>query len=165
MSSIFFTADTHFGSDPLIRYENPPFADPDEMDRELIARWNAIVSPDDTVWHLGDFGADGHESKILAQLNGTVRLVRGNHDVQNNDYYRSCGFAEVYDLPVILDGFWILSHELLYVSTNTPYANLFGHVHASPIYIDLSAHHFCVCVERTDYAPISFDEVKRRMTE
>ena len=115
MSRIFFIADTHFGSDSLIRYENRPFTDPVEMDRELITRWNAVVFPDDTVWHLGDFGADGHESEILAQLNGTVYLVRGNHDTHSSDYYRSCGFAEVYDLPVILDSFWILSHEPLYL--------------------------------------------------
>ena len=44
-----------------------------------------------------------------------------------------------------------------------PYGNLFGHVHGNPAYADASAQSCCVCVERTDYRPISFEEVKRRM--
>ena len=32
-----------------------PFATTAEMDREMAARWNEVVQPDDTVWHLGDF--------------------------------------------------------------------------------------------------------------
>lgn len=159
MSNIYFIADTHFGSEAIRLYENRPFANTGEMDRELIARWNRVVSEDDIVYHLGDFGADGHEAEILSQLHGTKYLVKGNHDTQSNEYYRQAGFREVYDLPVLFRNFWILSHEPLYVNTNMPYANLFGHIHANPMYKDFSPQHFCVCVERTDYAPIAFDSV------
>ena len=65
MSKVFFTADTHFGDDAIRRYENRPFTDIEEMDRELIARWNAVVGPADTVWHLGDFGGPGREAALL----------------------------------------------------------------------------------------------------
>ena len=163
MGKIFFTADTHFGSDRLRLYENRPFSTTEEMDEALIRRWNETVGPEDTVWHLGDFGAEGHEAEILARLSGHIRLVKGNHDLRDNAWYRAAGFEEVYDLPVLFESFWLLSHEPLYVNTNMPYANLFGHVHASPVYKDFSRQHCCVCVERTDYAPISFDEVKRRV--
>ena len=71
----------------------------------------------------------------------------------------------MYDLPVILEGFWILSHDLLYVNTNMPYANIFGHVHNSPIIKDYSRQHYCVSVERIDYRPISFEEIKRRVLQ
>jgi len=60
-----------------------------------------------------------------------------------------------------LETFWILSHEPLYVNENMPYANLFGHVHNSPLFKDFSKQHYCVSVERTEFAPISFEEVKR----
>ena len=40
MSTVFFTADPHFGHTNIIRYENRPFASAEEMDQELIRRWN-----------------------------------------------------------------------------------------------------------------------------
>ena len=165
MSKVFFIADTHFGEDAIRRYENRPFADAKEMDRALAERWNARVAPEDTVWHLGDLGAAGREAELLAALHGRKRLVLGNHDTAGPAFYRAAGFEEVYDLPVLFKGFWLLSHEPLYVNRNMPYANIFGHVHANPQYADLSAQHFCVCAERLGYAPIDFEELAQRVRE
>lgn len=159
MGKIFFIADTHFGSDAVRRYENRPFATVEEMDRVMTERWNSVVSPDDEVWHLGDFGAEGAVGDVLSRLNGTVYFVRGNHDEDSNEAYRRAGFREVYDLPVLFKEFFILSHHPLYVSSNMPYANIFGHVHANPAYRDYSPHHFCVSAERIDYTPIEFQKM------
>ena len=156
---IYFIADTHFSEDNIISYENRPFENSTEMNEEIISRWNDVVKEEDSVYILGDFGADGHEASILNQLNGNKYLVKGNHDVQSNEYYRSVGFVEVYEYPIIIKNFWILSHEPLYVNTNMPYANLFGHVHNSPIIKTFSSQHYCVSVERIDYKPISFEEI------
>ncbi|MBQ7541169.1 MAG: metallophosphoesterase [Clostridia bacterium] len=161
----FFIADTHFGDSSIFRYENRPFASVREMDEEMIARWNAAVQNEDVVYVLGDFGADGREAETLSRLNGTKYLIKGNHDTKSNAEYRAFGFAEVYDHPILLDSFWILSHDAVYVNTNMPYANLFGHVHNSPIVKDLSAQHCCVSVERIQYTPIAFDTIKRRIKE
>ena len=162
---VYFIADTHFGDDRIRRYENRPFADTAAMDNALTERWNAVVRPEDTVYVLGDFGADGSEADVLSRLNGTKYLVKGNHDILSNDAYRAAGFREVYDHPILLDSFWLLSHEPLYVNTNMPYANLFGHVHANPIIKTFSSQHFCVSAERTDYAPISFTRIKQLIKE
>ncbi len=156
---IYFIADTHFSEENIMRYENRPFKSVIEMDKELICRWNNVVSKDDEVYILGDFGADGKESSILNQLNGKKYLVKGNHDIKSNQYYRDSGFEEIYDHPVIIKDFWILSHEPLYVNKNMPYANLFGHVHDSPIIKTYSKQHYCVSVERINYMPISFDDI------
>ena len=156
---VYFIADTHFGEENIRLYENRPFVDITEMDNVLQKRWNSRVNQQDTIYVLGDFGANGQEKEILAQLNGRKFLVKGNHDIQTNQYYRDCGFIEVYDYPLIFKDFWILSHEPLYVNTNMPYANIFGHVHNSPIFKTYSNQHYCVSVERTQYAPISFDEI------
>ncbi len=160
MATTYFIADTHFGDDSIRRYENRPFDSAAQMDAGLIQRWNAVVRECDSVYILGDFCIPGKERSMLSQLNGRKYLVKGNHDIQSNAQYRQAGFCEVYDHPIILDNFWILSHEALYVNTNMPYANLFGHVHNSPVYKDYSPQHYCVCVERIDYTPISFDRIK-----
>jgi len=165
MKRVFFIADPHFGDDRIRKYENRPFDTVQIMDTEMIARWNRTVSPEDEVYVLGDFGAEGREAQILSQLSGTKYLVKGNHDQKTNDQYRSYGFREVYDHPIILDGFWILSHDSLYVNTNMPYANLFGHVHNSPAIRDYSRQHFCVSVERIQYTPIDFAKIKRIIAE
>ena len=154
MGKTFFIADTHFGSDAVRRYENRPFKTAEEMDRVMIERWNSVVSPGDEVWHLGDFGAEGAESEVLKKLNGIIYLVRGNHEEDSNEAYRRAGFRKVYDLPVLLNEAWILSHQPVYVSNNMPYVNIFGHVHSNPAYRDYSPHHFCVSAERIDYTPV-----------
>jgi calcineurin-like phosphoesterase family protein len=79
--AIFFTADTHFGDHRTINIQRRPFASVAEMDAALIAGWNEVVSPDDTVWHLGDVARrlDGLNA-LLGQLHGTKHLLRGNND-------------------------------------------------------------------------------------
>lgn len=165
MSKTFFIADTHFGEEQIRKYENRPFHTLAQMDAEMIVNWNATVSETDTVYILGDFGADGYEEQILSQLNGKKYLIKGNHDYKSNEEYRRFGFREVYDHPIIFDEFWILSHDMLYVNTNMPYANLFGHVHNSPMVKDYSKQHYCVSVERINYTPIDFDTIKKRIKE
>lgn len=52
------------------------------MDRTIINNWNSVVSPEDTVFHLGDV-ALGQIDKSLAcvsALNGHKICVLGNHD-------------------------------------------------------------------------------------
>ena len=163
-------ADTHFGDDSSIfRYERRPFQDEEAMNAGLIELWNASVRPEDTVYHLGDFavGLSFDEIKeLLSMLNGHKILIMGNHD---KDFtikeWLDMGFEEVYSMPVIYQGFYMLSHEPLYVTWNSPYTNIFAHVHNNPAYRDSSARSYCVCVERTGYAPVNFDTIRTTIAE
>ena len=81
--TVFFTSDTHFGHGGAMGLFRRPFASVPEMDAAIVARWNETVGPDDTVWHLGDFGVGlkaGRAAELLASLSGTKRLVVGNKD-------------------------------------------------------------------------------------
>ena len=86
MSKIFYTSDLHFGHSNIIKYENRPWNDVDEMKEELIARWNAKVNQNDTVYVLGDFAWKGSKASIddinniVKSLNGKKHLIIGNHD-------------------------------------------------------------------------------------
>jgi calcineurin-like phosphoesterase family protein len=81
--STFLISDTHFGHAAIIRMCQRPFADVREMDGMMIANWNAVVRPDDTVIHLGDF-AHRYDAtklpKLFASMNGHKHLIKGNHD-------------------------------------------------------------------------------------
>ena len=50
---IFFTADTHFGHNNVIRFCDRPFSSAAEMDEVMIRNWNARVTGGDTVYILG----------------------------------------------------------------------------------------------------------------
>ena len=91
----FFTSDTHFEHEDVIKGSNRPFANIAEHDKALIANWNSVVTPDDDIYHLGDFAYNPfyrNSSKetedkayetfaaILEQLNGRIHWVYGNHD-------------------------------------------------------------------------------------
>lgn len=80
----FVTSDTHFGHANIIKYSNRPFKDKDEMDEEMIRRWNEKIPQENAiVYFLGDIAFYRDHKKTVAVLNrlhGTKRLVKGNHD-------------------------------------------------------------------------------------
>jgi len=81
--TIFFTSDTHFGDMRVLRFDHRPFPAIDAHDDALVARWNAAVTPHDTVWHLGDFALGPEPARvdaILGSLNGEKHLLAGNND-------------------------------------------------------------------------------------
>ena len=163
MSRIFFIGDTHFGDSQIIDYEQRPFANVEEMDKELINRWNYVVADDDKVFMIGDFSLYNMQktTEICNKLKGKKILIMGNHDDNLEKYYYDCGFDKVSEYPIILDEFWMVSHKPLYLNKNMPYANIYGHVHGNEMYVDYSKHSFCACVERINYTPISWDEIKK----
>lgn len=80
--NVWFTSDTHFNHSKIIEYCYRPYSSVEEMNRDLIARWNARVKPGDIVYHLGDvaLGQFTELPPIIAQLNGDIELSLGNHD-------------------------------------------------------------------------------------
>ncbi len=52
------------------------------MNDALVANWNAAVSKDDIVYHLGDLALWKWEDveSVVKQLNGYIILIKGSHD-------------------------------------------------------------------------------------
>ena len=135
---IWFISDTHFGHANIIRYCNRPFASVQEMDETLVANWNAVVQPDDTVWHLGDFalvkGADVLE-QYRSRLNGQINLILGNHDRKSYATYKAAGFN------IVAISYKIEQNDQRYFLHHSPWLDvipapripvLHGHVHGQP---------------------------------
>lgn len=168
LSKIFVISDTHFGDGNIIKYENRPFETIEEMDNKLIENWNNAVSDKDTIFHLGDFSAYTDKIKIkeiFDKLNGRKILVMGNHDnILSVKEWLKIGFDEVYSYPLIYNEFIVMQHQPpQYINDKTPFFYIYGHVHATEIYPTISKQSACVCVERWDYSPIDFEEIKNRV--
>lgn len=83
MRGTFLTSDTHYHHKNCIRFDGRPFADIEEMNRELIARHNSVVGKKTTCYILGDFAWTTNVNKmkeLVDQLNGQIIIVKGNHD-------------------------------------------------------------------------------------
>jgi calcineurin-like phosphoesterase family protein len=183
MPAVFLTSDTHFGHAGVCRFTEAdgvtkirPWTDPDEMDEEMIKRWNATVRPNDKVYHLGDVVINRKALKTLARLNGDKVLIRGNHDIFPDTEYRTY-FRELRAYHV-MNGM-ILSHIPLHEASLGRFGvNIHGHLHTNRVKrargIDAKTgatlystendvRYHCVCVEQTDFTPILFEDVIKRI--
>jgi len=79
---IWFSSDHHFHHENIIKYCNRPFYTVEQMNREMIQRWNETVQPEDTVYYLGDFSLGKIEvvEPTVKSLHGKKLLIAGNHD-------------------------------------------------------------------------------------
>ena len=89
----YLISDLHFDHENIIRYCARPFSDVEEMNKVLVENWNRIVSPNDTVYFLGDmsYGRDSHSSSFwVKKLNGKIVFIPGNHDrgIENMPNYQ-----------------------------------------------------------------------------
>ena len=81
--NLFFTSDFHLSHANVIKFDNRPFSDLNEMHEAIIENWNNKVSKDDTVFYLGDLYFKGNVKYIknlVHQLNGKIYFILGNHD-------------------------------------------------------------------------------------
>ena len=150
----FFTSDTHFNHANVIKYCARPFASIDAMNREMIVRWNSVVGPEDTVYHLGDFamGKPSEWPYFLQQLNGAKKiLIRGNHDRSPKQMLEG-GFAEVHE-KLEWNG-WLLQHHP--IATNRKL--LCGHIHEKWTRIGWVIN---VGVDVWDFTPRTIEELEK----
>lgn len=98
MPKTWLTSDTHFGHTRSFLYKPRGYDSIEEHDVDLIRIWNATVSLEDTVWLLGDvmLNDNDHGMECLRRLNGTIKILRGNHDSDNRiELYNSLPNVEV----------------------------------------------------------------------
>jgi calcineurin-like phosphoesterase family protein len=157
---LFFTSDTHFFHGNIIKYCNRPYSNVIEMNYAIIDKWNSVVAPSDTVYHLGDFnfGGKSRTKECLDLLNGNKILIKGNHDF-SAEWMQQSGFKEVYNEYTL----------------NTDFGEIFLKHHPSPkTQWDSAEYHFCghvhekwkrdgnminVGVDVWDYTPRTIEEL------
>lgn len=164
-SKIWIISDTHFGHEALVRRSWRP----EGFDSEIIENWNKLVDDNDIVFHLGDFAIGKYDEKASIteniklyrkMLKGRIVLIKGNHDVNTNEWYIKNGFDMCMDSMT----FWYKGMKILF--THIPKQrkgnwtlNIHGHLHGNnhrPLYQSMYFL-FDASVDNLNWQPILLD--------
>ena len=124
-----------------VNYDDRPFATVEEMNEQMLERWNRKITNGDTVYILGDMALRGRNDALIAlvaQLRGKKVLVKGNHDDLNDYRYKQL-FAEICDYKELTEHFdgkaykLVLCHYpiLMWNGQHKGTILLYGHTHNS----------------------------------
>lgn len=175
----FFTSDLHLWHKNIMKYcpQYRNFASLPEMHQAMLEKFNSVLSPEDTLYVLGDVGFCKVSliKEFFDQVTvGRKILVRGNHDAKANHLSRV--FDEIYEYLVLdLEGEKVnMSHfpyappegaenveayDLRYMEKRLPNDGnwlLCGHVHEKWKVLDKMIN---VGVDQWDLTPISQNQV------
>lgn len=171
----FVCADMHLGHRSITKFLRPdgskerPWDDVEEMNEALIANWNSVVQPKDTVIVLGDFVINRSALPLAARLNGTKELVMGNHDTMRAEEYLVY-FKKLHGCKVFDD--YVMSHIPLHPASVFPRykGNCHGHLHNGVVLINYDNQgatweevdnlYVCVSMEQINYTPVAWEEIK-----
>lgn len=140
------------------------------MNEEMVRRWNDRVGKGDIVYHLGDisFGTKPKTIEIMKRLKGQIHVIRGNHDNEAT--------LKIMVSEGIIVGYWpykeiVTSNYQRLVLFHFPIVSwhrmhqgswhLHGHCHGNLTFDN--GPMMDVGVDCTDFAPISYDEVAKRL--
>ncbi|MFC3966369.1 metallophosphoesterase [Nocardia jiangsuensis] len=95
----WYTADLHIGHRLLSGLRG--FPDIPAHDDEIARRWDALVSPDDRIWVLGDISVGGRRQETaaldwIARRPGEKHLITGNHDGCHPMRSRAAAWQAIY---------------------------------------------------------------------
>jgi len=161
---IYVISDTHFGHENIYKFTTedkvtrvrPEFSNSIEGDAEMVRRWNAIVTPQDHVYHLGDVCMNTAKHLALVKyLLGHKRLIWGNHDKGKPSEYQAAGFQKIMGYRWIND--FILSHVPLHPSSLGNRINVHGHIHERAPFGEQYRN---VSVERINYTPVLLESLR-----
>ncbi len=171
MPKTFVISDSHFYHENIIQYCDRPFSSVEEQNEVQIANWNSVVSPEDTVIHLGDFimGVKENIPEMLPRLNGKIILCRGNHDTRT----KLPVYAEYPDKIRVKDIHYFQYKGLYFIFCHFPngsedFAKMIvednseviwchGHVHDKSPFFTAATHTFNCSADVTGFTPVALD--------
>lgn len=158
MAKTWLAGDHHFGHKNIVKFLREdgsklrPFETIEEHDEEIIRRHNSVVSDDDRVYYLGDFG----KPDVIRRLKGRPVLVKGNHDDLKLSKYS--GFQDI-RAYVVKKGY-IISHIPIHPGSMGRWqVNFHGHLHSQTVGDD---RYVCLSLEHTDYYPVDLQKLLDR---
>jgi len=169
MATTWLYSDPHFGHAGVCKFLRAdgtklrPWDTPEEMDEELVKRYNERVRPKDKIYFLGDVVINRRALKTLERLNGDKVLIKGNHDIftlkDYTPYFRDIRAYHVMNK-------YLFCHIPVHTDSKGRFAgNIHGHTHSNRVMKDgvIDPFYQCVCVEQIGFAPISLEEVMEKI--
>lgn len=167
----FVTADLHLGHKGSLKmFRNNgeplrPFEDLDEMHKQIIGRWNSVVTSADHTFILGDITFGRTWLPLLKFLNGEKTAVLGNHDDAHTSEY----LIYFRNVKALVDKKgYIMSHIPIHPDCmDRWHLNVHGHLHSNQITIDgePDPRYMCVSLEQNDFYSIDMQKVLDRVTQ
>lgn len=173
MGRIFVTSDTHFCHSREFLWQPRGFQNEWEMNETIIKNWNAIVNPEDDIYHLGDVMLNNNDEgiKCLKSLKGQIHIIRGNHDSDvRMELYKQC-----YNVVEVCEGKFLnynkyhfyLSHYPCIVSNydadkplKARTISLCGHSHTSDKWQDFNKGLIYHCeLDAHNNTPVLIDDI------
>jgi calcineurin-like phosphoesterase family protein len=172
MSKVFAIADLHLGHKKVALARG--FSDIDEYNWAMITYWNIAVSKRDSVFVLGDVVFGQHNLPLLAELNGTKKLIMGNHDKYPIAKYLPY-FSQIFGCVKYKE--CILSHIPVHENQFERFKyNIHGHLHTKVVTTSKMVYpsgfniggelqdvpdkrYICVSAEQTNLTPVLFSSL------
>lgn len=186
--NVYFTSDFHLFHNNVIKFDNRPFENVQEMHIDIEKKWNETVTPDDIVIYLGDLSFARREdvgfvNEMLKRLNGTIHFVMGNHD-KYEEIRKIPRFASVQDYLEVrithnvdsdihigakekVETLFCVMHYPIYSWNKKHHGSYMVHGH-SHMNLSNSEHHnqnriIDVGCMGYDYRPISYIEIIKKL--
>jgi calcineurin-like phosphoesterase family protein len=167
----FFTSDTHYFHEKILVWRNevreakglPIWRTMQHMHEHMIENHNSVVGVDDEFIHLGDVTFKPSEKRdeflyLWERLNGKKTILNpGNHDSMK--WMVEAGLFKEFELWSVWNGFFTSHIPLPHIEFRRTPWQVHGHTHQ----LDMGSVHspyICVCVEATDFTPVSQDQIK-----
>lgn len=169
---IWVTSDLHFGHVGICKFLKDdgtkvrPWDSYEEMDEELIKRFNDRVKPTDKCYILGDVAINRRALPTLARLNcNDLVLIKGNHDLFRLEEYTPY-FRDIRAYMVFED--ILLSHIPVHPQSLARWkGQIHGHLHNDVVLNNgiPDLRYYNACVEQHDFAPILLQDAISQLKE
>ncbi len=163
MSKTWLCSDHHLGHSNIIKFMDDkgnrirPFSSIEEHDETIIANHNALVSPQDRVYFMGDVVIRRSSLPLISRMNGRKKLIKGNHDIFKLRDYQEY-FEDILSYRIYPDSGIIVSHIPVHPSNleRRFKLNLHGHTHINVLE---DTRYKNLCLEHTDFKPVNLQEI------
>ena len=174
MTENFFTSDSHFFHNNIIKHCNRPYKGIEEMHEAFINNWNSVVGKLDIVYHLGDLALSSNfkaVAEVINRLNGKIRLVLGNHDKNPKKLFDHCKNIEwvrdYQEETFYINGikyFIVMMHYPLFRWNKSHYGSIHvhGHSHGGINEQNKGTRRYDVGVDVNNFTPVNvYDLVEK----